>query len=258
MEDEIILSVNEIGISFGGLEALAGIDIRVRKDDLLGLVGPNGAGKTVLMNCINGVYAPSRGTIYFNGVLLNGIPRWKFAAQGIARSFQNIELFKQMNVIENTMVGAHFRTRTNIITGGLFWGRGKKEEIEVRREAEEILDYLELYHYRKQMVGDLSYGTQKLVGLARALAMRPKILLLDEIASGLNREEKEDLARFILRIKYDRGIPIIWVEHDMEMVTQLCNRMVCLNNGKKLCDGSPEEVTSNATVIEAYLCTTRE
>ena len=218
----------------------------MRKDDLLGLVGPNGAGKTVLMNCINGVYTPYKGTIYFNACEVNGIPRWKFAAHGIARSFQNIELFKQMNVIENTMIGAHFRTKNNIITGGLFWGRGKKEEIEVRREAEEILDYLELYHYRKQMVGDLSYGTQKLVGLARALAMHPKLLLLDEIASGLNREEKEDLARFILRIKYDRGIPIIWVEHDMEMVTQLCNRMVCLNNGRKLCDGSPEEVTSNA------------
>ena len=136
------------------------------------------------MNCINGVYTPDKGTIYFNGMEMNGIPRWKFAGHGIARSFQNIELFKQMNVIENTMIGAHFRTKNNIITGGLFWGRGKKEEIKVRREAEEILDYLELYYYRKQMVGDLSYGIQKLVGLAQALAMHPKLLLLDEIASG--------------------------------------------------------------------------
>jgi branched-chain amino acid transport system ATP-binding protein len=257
MGDDVILSVNGIGIAFAGLQALADVSMNVRKDDLLGLVGPNGAGKTVLMNCINGVYAPHTGTIYFNGVKMNGIPRWKFMAHGIARSFQNIELFKQMNVIENTMTGAHFRTRNNIFTGGLFWGPGKKEEIEVRREAEEILDYLELYHYRKQMVGELSYGTQKLVGLARALAMHPRILLLDEIASGLNREEKEDLARFILRIRYDRGIPIIWVEHDMEMVTQLCTRMVCLNNGRKLCEGTPEEVTSDPKVIEAYLSTTK-
>lgn len=253
MCSEILLAADKITVSFGGIQALDSVSVCVGSDDILGLVGPNGAGKTVMLNCINGVYRPDGGTITFAGRRISGLPRRRFAALGIARAFQNIELFGQMNVIENTMVGQHYRTRNTILKSGIYWGWGRREEISARKEAEEILDYLELYPYRKQKVGSLSYGTQKVVGLARALAMRPKILLLDEIASGLNREEKEDLARFMLRIRYDKGIPIIWVEHDMEMVTQLCNRMVCLNNGGKICEGTPEEVISDPDVIKAYL-----
>jgi branched-chain amino acid transport system ATP-binding protein len=255
LEEQTILEVKNVSIAFGGLQALMDINFTVKQEGILGLVGPNGAGKTVLLNCINGVYKPTTGTIAFGGKIINGLPRYRIAPLGISRTFQNIELFKQMNVIDNTIVGSHYRYQNNILTAGLFWGWGKKEEIKVRQEAEEILDFLELYPYRKQMVGDLSYGIQKLVGLARALALRPRMLLLDELASGLNREEKEDLARFLLRIRHEKKIPIIWVEHDMEMITQLADQMICLDNGTKIAEGTPEQVISNPQVIEAYLGT---
>jgi branched-chain amino acid transport system ATP-binding protein len=255
MEDETILEVNDISISFGGIQALTDISLGVRGSEILGLIGPNGAGKTVLLNCINGVYTPHRGTILFKGKKISGLPRHRVAPLGIARTFQQIELFSQLNVIENTLVGGHFRTKTNIFSGGFYWGAGKKEEIVARREAEEILDFLELYPYRKQRVGNLSFGIQKLAGLARAMAMDPEILLLDEIASGLNREEKEDLARFLLRIRYEKQIPMIWVEHDMEMITQIADRLICLNYGVKIAEGIPGEVVSNPQVTKAYLGT---
>jgi branched-chain amino acid transport system ATP-binding protein len=253
MDDQVTLSVNNISISFGGIQALMDVSINVKKEEILGLIGPNGAGKTVLLNCINGVYKPEKGAIIFRGQQINGLARHKIAPLGIARTFQQIELFRQMNVIENTLAGSHFKLRTNVFSGGFFWGPGKKLEIKAREEAEEILDFLELYPYRKQKVGSLSFGIQKLVGLARAMAMDPKMLLLDEIASGLNREEKEDLARFLLRIQYEKKIPMIWVEHDLEMITQLADRIVCLNYGQVVAEGSPKEVTSNPLVIEAYL-----
>ncbi len=253
MEEQTILEVKNVSIFFGGLQALTDISFEVRKEGILGLVGPNGAGKTVLLNCINGVYKPTKGTIIFSDRVINNLARHKIAPLGISRTFQNIELFKQMNVIDNTIVGTHYRYKNNIFTGGLYWVYGKKEEIIVRQEAEEILDFLELYPYRKKMVGDLSYGIQKLVGLARALALQPRMLLLDEIASGLNREEREDLARFLLRIRYEKKIPMIWVEHDMEMITQLSDQMICLDNGIKIAEGNPGQVISNPQVIEAYL-----
>jgi branched-chain amino acid transport system ATP-binding protein len=253
MENETILEVNDISISFGGIQALTDISLGVRGSEILGLIGPNGAGKTVLLNCINGVYVPARGTILFKGKEITGLPRHRVAPLGIARTFQQIELFRQLNVIENTLVGMHFRTKANVFSGGLYWGAGKKEEIVARREAEEILDFLELYPYRKQLVGNLSFGIQKLVGLARAMAMDPEILLLDEIASGLNREEKEDLARFLLRIRYEKKIPMIWVEHDMEIITQIADRLVCLNYGVKIAEGTPDDVVSDAQVTKAYL-----
>ena len=248
-----ILIVDDISMAFGGLQALSNVSLQLMPGEILGLVGPNGAGKTVLLNCINGVYTPRRGTITFDGTTINGLPRHKIAPLGIARAFQNIELFNQMNVIDNTVVGTHFRYHNSVFKGGIYWGPGKREEIASREEAEEVLDFLELYNYRKQMVGNLSYGIQKLVGLARALVMGPKMLLLDETASGLNREEKEDLARFILRIRHEKQLPIIWVEHDMEIITQIADRMICLNNGTMLCAGTPREVTSDPEVVQAYI-----
>ncbi len=255
MEDLTILDVNNISISFGGIQALTDVGLNVEGAEILGLIGPNGAGKTVLLNCINGVYVPDKGTILFKGKEITGLPRHRVAPLGIARTFQQIELFRQLNVIDNTLVGMHFRTKANVFSGGLYWGPGKGAEIEARQEAEEILDFLELYSYRKQMVGNLSFGIQKLVGLARAMAMDPEILLLDEIASGLNREEKEDLARFLLRIRYEKQIPMIWVEHDMKMITQIADRLICLNYGVKIAEGTPDEVVSSPEVTKAYLGT---
>lgn len=250
-----ILSLRNVGISFAGVKALFGISLSVRNSEIVGLIGPNGAGKTVLLNCINGVYTPDQGSIVFDENEVVGLPRHRVAALGIARTFQHVELFNQLNVIDNTLVGMHFRTRNGVFAGGLFWGPGKKREIKAREEAESILDFLELYPYRKQLVGNLSFGIQKLVGLARAMAMEPKMLLLDEIASGLNREEKEDLARFLLRIRYEKKIPMIWVEHDMEIINQIADRLICLNYGVKLAEGTPGEVVCNTDVISAYLGT---
>ena len=255
MVDQCLLKVDNISISFGGVKALTEISLNVIGSEILGMIGPNGAGKTVLLNCINGVYTPQKGAIFFKDKKISGLPRHKVAPLGIARTFQQIELFRQLNVIENTLVGGHFRTKTNIFSGGLFYGPGKKEEILSRQKAEEILDFLELYPYRKQLVGNLSFGIQKLVGLARAMAMDPEILLLDEIASGLNREEKEDLARFLLRIRHEKKIPMIWVEHDMEIITQIADRLICLNYGVKIAEGTPDEVVSNPQVNTAYLGT---
>jgi len=258
MNSHATLEIKNISISFGGIQALNDISLNAGGSEILGLIGPNGAGKTVLLNCINGLYRPQKGNIIFRNSQINGVPRYIIASMGIARTFQQVELFKQMDVIENTLVGSHFRIKTNIFLGGLFWGPGKKLEIKARQEAEEIIDFLELYPYRKQKVGNLSFGIQKLVGLARALAMDPKMLLLDEVATGLTREEKEDLARILLRIKCEKEIPMIWVEHDMEMITQLADRLVCLNFGQIVAEGKPQDVILNSSVIEAYLGSSRQ
>jgi branched-chain amino acid transport system ATP-binding protein len=250
---DTVLTVKDISLSFGGLKVLMDVSLNVQAGDILGLVGPNGAGKTALLNCINGVYTPDEGTILFEGYPINGLSPYKIASLGIGRTFQLIELFSQMTVIENTLLGEHFKMETNVFSGGLFWGPCRKEEVKARRKAEETLYFLELYPYRKQVVGNLPFGIQKLVGLARAMVMDPKLLLLDEIASGLNREEKEDLARFLLRIKYEKKTPMIWVEHDMRMITEIVDRIVCLNYGRKIAEGTPHDVVNNPQVIEAYI-----
>jgi branched-chain amino acid transport system ATP-binding protein len=252
MNGDVVLEAKEISLSFGGIQALQGLSLSIRSNEILGLIGPNGAGKTVFLNCLCGIYTPQAGRIYFESRDVTGVASYKLAQMGIGRSFQQIELFTNLTVIENTLVGRHVKMRNRLLSSGVYWGSGRKEEVRARERAEEIIDFLELYPYRKMKVGSLSYGIQKLVGLSRALAMDPKILLLDEVGSGLNREEKEDLARFLLRIHHVKRIPIVWVEHDLQMVAEIADRLVCLNYGRKIADGPTQESVNDPKVIEAY------
>ena len=248
-----LLEARNLSISFGGIKALDNINFHVRQGEILGIIGPNGAGKTVLLNCINGIYSPDKGEVEFNGEIITGLSRHKVAALGIGRTFQHSELFEHMTVIENTLMGRHIYLKTGILSGGVFWGPGRKEEMKARIKAEEVLDFLDLYIYRKERVGDLAYGVQKIVGLARALAVEPTLLLVDELGSGLMRQEKEDVARFLLRIHHESGTTIVWIEHDMQMVTDLCDRLLCLDFGRKIKEGEPQDVIADPKVIEAYV-----
>ena len=252
MDDHILLDVKDISVIFGGIQPLKNVSLSLKAGEILGLIGPNGAGKTVFLNCLCGIYTPQTGRIFFEGRDVTGFAPEILARMGIGRSFQMIELFSDMTVIENTLVGRHIKMKNGIFTSGLYWGLGRNEEVMAREKAEEIVDFLELFPYRKAKVGSLSYGIQKLVGLSRALAMEPKILLLDEVGSGLSRDEREHLARFLLRIVSLKQIPIIWVEHDLKMVCEIANRLVCFNYGSKIADGPPEVVVNDPSVVEAY------
>lgn len=248
-----ILSAKGIDLSFGGIKALSDVDVEIRKGEIFAIIGPNGAGKTSLFNCINGFYRPQRGGIYLEGKEITRLPSHRIAEFGIARSFQGLQLFNGLSVLDNIMAGRHFHFKTGILSNAVFFGRTRREEIEHRKVVEKIIDFLEVEPVRKQLVGALPYGMRKRVDLGRALAAEPKILLLDEPMAGMNRDEKEDMARFILDISEEMGTTIVVIEHDMGLVMDICERVMVLDFGRKIAEGNPEEIRSNETVIRAYL-----
>ena len=248
-----LLEVNNISLRFGGVTAIDDVSFDVQPEELFAIIGPNGAGKTSIFNTISQVYRPQEGTIEFEGESIMGTRPDKIAELGIARTFQNIELFPQMNVIDNLLTGRHIRMHGSIFDGALWWGKAKKEELENRRKVEDIIDFLEIEQWRKHPVALLPYGFQKRVELGRALAMEPKLLLLDEPVAGMNLEETEDMARFILDIKSELDIPMIMVEHDMGLVMDIADRVMVLDFGQRIAMGTPDEVQANPDVIAAYL-----
>ncbi len=251
---EPIIEVDDLHLRFGGLNALSGVSFKVQQGHIHAIIGPNGAGKTCILNCICRFYHPYRGRIIFEGKDISHLATHKVASLGIARSFQNIELFKGMTVLDNIKLGHHVHMKNGFISGGIYLGRAKREEMRVRKEIEEkIIDLLEIEAIRKQVVGTLPYGLQKRVELARALAMGPKVLLLDEPMAGMNLEETEDMARFILDVNDEWGVTVVLIEHDMGVVMDISDRVVVLDFGTKIAEGPPQEVSKNPHVIEAYL-----
>jgi branched-chain amino acid transport system ATP-binding protein len=253
MDRSIHLRIDAVSLSIGGLKILNDVSFDVYRGDLFALIGPNGAGKTSLLNCISGIYTPTRGHIYFNEKDLANSKSHEVAQAGIARTFQLTELFRHLDVLQNLLAGRHIKMQTGLLSNGFFWGKTVKEEVEHREAVEKIIDFLELGKYRKTQTAGLPYGTQKIIGVGRALAMEPQILLLDEPSAGMNRQEKEDIARFILRIKHEIRTTIIWVEHDMQLVGDLADRVVVLNFGTKIAEGNPDDVLSDPEVIRSYL-----
>jgi branched-chain amino acid transport system ATP-binding protein len=247
------LEIRDLTLRFGGLMALNGISLRADDGELVAIVGPNGAGKTALLNCINGVYRPSVGRIILDGKDITDVPVDRIALARVGRAFQHAELFPHMTVTENLLVGRHLLMRTGLFSGAFYFGRARREEAEQRKSIERIIDFFELYRYRDVPAASLPYGVQKLVGVARALALEPKLLLLDEPSTGLMREEKENFARFLLRIRHELRLSMLWVEHDMQMVTELADRIVVLNQGEIIANGLPDHVRKLPRVIEAYL-----
>ncbi|MBI4587992.1 MAG: ABC transporter ATP-binding protein [Candidatus Rokubacteria bacterium] len=247
------LEIREVSKHFGGVQALLRVSVDVPKGEILSVIGPNGAGKTTLVNCVNGVFHPEAGRILLDGTDLTHLSPPRIAALGIARTFQNIALFRGMTVLDNLMLGRHIHMKNGVFRSVLYWGPGRKEEIAHREVVEDIIDFLEIEAIRKQVVGSLPYGLQKRVELGRALALHPKILLLDEPMGGMNIEEKEDMARFILDVNDEWGTTIVLIEHDMGVVMDISQRVVVLDLGTKIAEGTPKEVKNNPLVIKAYL-----
>ena len=248
-----LLEVSQLSLRFGGVAALSDVSFEVAPGTIHAIIGPNGAGKTSLLNCISGVYHPQRGLVRYDGAEITRMPPAERTRLGIARTFQNIALFRGMTVLENLMVGRHVHQKTGTLAGGFWYGPGKREEIRQREVVEDIIDFLEIQAVRKQVVHTLAYGLQKRVELGRALALDPRLLLLDEPMAGMNAEEKEDMARYILDVNQERGTTIVMIEHDMGVVMDLSDRVVVLNFGQKIADGTPDEVQQNESVQNAYL-----
>lgn len=248
------LAVEDINLSFGGIKALQGIDLSVQKGEIYSIIGPNGAGKTSLLNCISGRYNPQQGRIIFEGQEITGLKPNQRCRLGLGRTFQNLALFGHMTVLDNILVGRHHLMRNNFLTGSLYWLTGaRQEELEHRRHVEDIIDFLEITHIRNSLAGTLSYGLCKRVELARAVALNPKLLLLDEPMAGMNFEEKEDIARYILDLNQEWGITIVMIEHDMGVVVDISDHVTVLNFGKPIASGEPEEVMADPFVRQAYL-----
>jgi branched-chain amino acid transport system ATP-binding protein len=248
------LIIEDVHLSFGGLKALSGVSTAVGRGEIFAIIGPNGAGKTCLLNCINRFYHPERGRILFENRDITRLKAHQMAALGIARTFQNVELFAHMTVLDNIKLGAHVHLSSGVFAGGIYYGKTRREEMALRKDIEEkIIDLLEIEHIRKKVVHTLPYGLQKRVELARALAMKPKLLLLDEPCAGMNLEETEDIARFVLDIHEEWGTTIILIEHDMGVVMDISNRVCVLDFGIKIAEDVPRNIRHNEQVIQAYL-----
>ncbi len=251
--DEVLLDISHVSLTFGGVQALDDVSFDIRKGEIRAIIGPNGAGKSSMLNVINGFYQPQEGTITYKGVSRSNMRPYQAASSGIARTFQNIALFHGMSTLDNIMTGRILKMKASLVEQALFLGRGRREEIEHRRFVEEIIDFLEIEAIRKTPVGRLPYGLQKRVELGRALAAEPDLLLLDEPMAGMNVEEKEDMSRFIIDVNDEFGTTIALIEHDMSVVMDLSDRVVVLDYGRKIADGTPDKVRNDPTVIGAYL-----
>ncbi len=253
-ENNVLLEVHDVTLTFGGVRALSNVRFSVNKGELFSIIGPNGAGKTSMLNCVSGRYNPNQGQIFFKGQDITKLQPNDRCTLGMGRTFQNLALFSHMSVLDNIMVGRHHLLKNNFVNGPLYWIFGaQKEELAHRREVEDIIDFLEISHIRKSVAGTLPYGLRKRVELARAVALRPDLILLDEPMAGMNLEEKEDMARYINDLNEEWGMTVIMIEHDMGVVMDISHRVMVLDFGKKIAEGLPEEVMADPHVKKAYL-----
>ena len=252
-----LLEIRDVSKAFGGVQAVMHVNLDVQPGDILSVIGPNGAGKTTLLNMISGFYHPDTGRITLEGEDVTRLSPSHVAARGVARTFQNIALFKGMTVLDNLMLGRHVRMKAGVFSSFVYWGLAQKEEVQNRRRVEDLIDFLKIQDLRRRPTGSLPYGLQKRVELGRALALDPKVLLLDEPMGGMNQEEKEDMARFILDVNEEWGTTIILIEHDMGVVMDISDRVAVLDMGRKIAEGAPDEVKANPSVITAYLGETK-